>query len=110
MKLNYSSLWTLGIVPFVILMSATKCCFGEFPIPVGLFVKLFIVCALAGHVESGLRVGIFLKMIFFPDSETKDGDLIVKFKGEILSENLTELLRQDNITVPDERTALSAVL
>ena len=34
----------------------------------------------------------------------------MKFKGEILSEILTELLRQDNITVPDERSALPAVL
>ena len=50
-------------------------------------------------------------MIFFPDSETKDKDFIVKFKGETFSwKNLTKLLRQYNVTEPDEGSILHAVL
>lgn len=48
---------------------------------------------------------------FFLDSGTKERDFIVKFKGEILSwKNLTQLLRRHNITVPDEKAVLAAVL
>ena len=46
---------------------------------------------------------------YFKDST--DQDFIVKFKGEIFSwRNLSQLLRQHNITVPHENDVLPVVL
>ncbi|KAL9970848.1 hypothetical protein ACROYT_G023299 [Oculina patagonica] len=43
--------------------------------------------------------------------ESPDQDFVVKFKGQIISwKNISQLLRQHNITVPDEGAALRAVL
>ena len=42
---------------------------------------------------------------------TGDQDFVVKFKGEMFSwKNLSQLLRQHNITVPQEKDLLAAVV
>lgn len=49
--------------------------------------------------------------VYFPDVGSNDADFVVKFKGEIFSwKNLTELLRQHNITIPQESEVLAEVL
>ena len=46
-----------------------------------------------------------------PDVGSNDDDFVVKFKGEIISwKNLTDLLRQHNITIPQENEVLAEVL
>ena len=57
MILNNSNVLTSRIVVVVVLISAAKCIFGEFLIPVGLYAKQLMIRAFASHVESGLRVG-----------------------------------------------------
>jgi len=109
MKLNDSNILTIRIVAVVVLISAAKCIFGEFPIPVGLYSKQFMIFAFASHEESGLKVGSN-KFYLFPESETNGSDFIVKFQGKIVSwKNLMELLRQQNFPVTDERSVLAAV-
>ena len=111
MKLSNSNSFKFRIAAVVVLISAAKCNFGEFPIPVGLYTGQTVYdLYFWKHVESGLRVGSN-KFDLFPYSETKDKDFIVKFKGETFSwKNLTKLLRQYNVTVPDEGSILRAVL
>ena len=43
MKLNDSNILTSRIVAVVVLISAAKVIFGEFPIPVGLYAKQFMI-------------------------------------------------------------------
>ena len=46
-----------------------------------------------------------------PDLESEDQDFVVRFKGETISlKNVTQLLRQHNITLPEEGKFLAAVL
>lgn len=57
MKLSHSKSLTFRIAAVVVLISAVKCNFEEFPIPVGLYTKQFMICGFGSHVESCLRVG-----------------------------------------------------
>lgn len=51
------------------------------------------------------------QILIFPVLESRDEDFVVKFKGEIFSwKNFSHLLRQHNITVPQERDVLAEVL
>ena len=108
MTLSDSKSLTFRIAAVVVLILAAKCNCGEFPIPVGLYTKQ--IRAFESIVESCLRARSN-KFYLSSDSEKKVKDLIVKFKGEILSwRNLTKLLRYHNVTIPDEGSILHAVL
>lgn len=79
--------------------------------------SLNILCSTRNYTRSVVcNVKGFSKVfrtisIFFPDLESNDQDFVVKFKGQFISwKNISQLLRQHNITVPHEGVLLRAVL